>query len=306
MKAIVLYEFGPPSNLRYEDHADPKMKDDEVLVAVNSVSVNPVDWKIRSGSVQQRLPVELPTILGRDLAGTVRAVGAGVKGFAAGDRVMALATHTYAELCAVKAADLTLIPEGLEMTQAASLPLVALTGDQLMREAAKAKRGQTVLVAGALGSVGRMAMFAGLEIGAKVIAGVRKSQLGEACNLPGVMEAVALDDEESLAKLGKVDAIANTLAGDITDKLIAKVKPGGVFGSVAAMPSDAALHPTVTANRIMARANAKTVALYAGAVNRRELELPIKRNLRLQDAAAAQELGEKGGIGGKIVMTVGS
>ena len=93
MRAIVLHEFGPASNLSYEDHEDAKLKEDEVLVAVTVVGVNPVDWKIRSGSEQQRIPIELPTILGRDAAGTVCAVGAGVAEFAAGDRVMAFASQ---------------------------------------------------------------------------------------------------------------------------------------------------------------------------------------------------------------------
>ena len=101
------------------------------------------------------------------------------------------------------------------MTQAAALPLGALTGDQLMRGAAEAQRGQTMLVAGALGSVSRMATFAGLRMGARVIAGVRLRELDEARTLPGVMEVIALDAEVSLEKLGKVDAVANTLAGDI-------------------------------------------------------------------------------------------
>jgi len=94
--------------------------------------------------------------------------------------------------------------------------------------------------------------------------------------------------------------------GDITTKLIAnaKVKEGGIFGSVADMPSNAAQYPAITANRIQAKANAKTVAHYAEAVNSGKLELPVKRILELQDAPEAHQLGEKGSVGGKIVMTV--
>jgi len=304
MRAVVLHEFGPPSNLKYENHEDPELNDDEVLVAVTAVSVNPIDWKIRSGSVQRRMPVNLPIILGRDVAGIVRAVGTSVKDFAAGDRVLSFAMNTYAQLCVVKAAELARMPEGMEMTQAAAIPLVALTGDQLLRDATRAQPGQTILLAGALGSVGRVAAFAASEVGAKIIAGVRKDKLDEARRLPGVMEAVALDDEASLAKLGQVDAVANTLMGDITTKLIAKVKEGGIFGSVADMPSNAAQYPAITVNRIQAKANAKTVAYYAEAVNSGKLELPVERILELQDAPEAHRLGEKGGVGGKIVMTV--
>ncbi len=250
------------------------------------------------------MPVNLPTILGRDVAGIVRIAGARVKKFAAGDRVMAFAMNTYAQLCVVKATALTRVPEGMEMTQATAIPLVAITGDGLMRDATKAQHGQTILLAGALGSVGRVAAFAASEIGAKVIAGVRQDKLEDARKLPGVIDAVALDDEASLAKLGQVDAVANTLMGDITAKLIRKIKQGGIFSSVADMPSNAAQYPTITANRIQANANARVIAHYAEAVNSGNLELPVERILELQDAPEAHQVGEKGGVGGKIVMTV--
>ncbi len=306
MKAVVLHEFGPPSNLKYEDHIDPKINDDEVLIAATAVSVNPVDWKIRSGSVQHRMPVQLPIILGHDVAGVVRAVGAKVKNFAPGDRVMAFAAQTYAQLCVVKAADLTSIPELLTFQQAAAIPLVALTGDQLMRDATKAQHGQTVLLTGALGSVGRMAAFAAWEIGAKIIAGVRKDKLGEARKLPGIVDVVALDDEASLERLGQVDAVANTLMGVVTTKLISKIKEGGIFGSVADVPSNASEYPTVIVNRIQAHSDEKTIAHYAEALSRGKLLLPVERVLTLQEASTAHQLGENGGIGGKIVLTVES
>jgi NADPH:quinone reductase-like Zn-dependent oxidoreductase len=102
-------------------------------VLVSAVSVNPVDRMMRSGAVKDLFPVEFPDILVIDLAGIVREVGEGVAGFEPGDHVMAMTVHTYAELCTVKATDLIKIPDGLEMTTAATLPLVNITGDQLIR-----------------------------------------------------------------------------------------------------------------------------------------------------------------------------
>src|SRR5579875_1706565 len=99
MKASVLHEYGAPSKLKYEDFEDPHAGPGEVRVRVLSVSVNPVDWKIRSGSAKDRFPMEFPGILGRDVAGLVESVGEGVEGFAPGDKVFALAQRTYAELC---------------------------------------------------------------------------------------------------------------------------------------------------------------------------------------------------------------
>ena len=105
MKAVVLHEYGPPSKLKYEDFPDPKPGPGEVLIAVRAASINPIDWKMRSGVAKDHFPVTFPGILGRDVAGLVRELGEGVKDFAVGDRVFALAWATYAELCVVKAAD---------------------------------------------------------------------------------------------------------------------------------------------------------------------------------------------------------
>jgi NADPH:quinone reductase-like Zn-dependent oxidoreductase len=301
MKAIVLHEYGGPSKLKYEDFKDPIPGPDEVLVRVQAVSINPVDWKMRSGAAKERFPVNFPGILGRDVAGVVRELGSDVKGFKEGDRVFALAHETYAELCVVKAADLALIPEGLDISTAAAVPLVSLTGDQLMRDGAKAQAGQTIVLTGALGSVGRCALFAALEIGAKVIAGVRKNQIDEAISL-GAVAAIDIDDDKSIASLGTVDAVADTVNHEVAAKLIAKVKPGGCFGSVLGPPSNAALHPTVQVNAIMAHPVPKTVVHYAEAIRDGKLKLPIERVMPLDEAGEAQALGEMGGVG-KIVLT---
>ena len=300
MKAVVLHEYGGPSKLKYEDFPDPQPGPGEVLVRVQAVSLNPIDWKMRSGAAKERFPLEFPAILGRDVAGVVREVGEGVQGFKDGDRVFALANKTYAELCVVKASDLAIVPEGLELTIAGTIPLVSVTGDQLMRDGAKAQKGETILLTGALGSVGRIALFAALEIGATVIAGVRKKQIEEAKSL-GAAEAIDISNDNELAKLGMVDAVADTIGGELATKLIAKVKPGGNYGSVVGPPSNAALNPTVHVNAFMAHADAKTYVHYGEAIRDGKLVLPVDRMMPLADAAEAQAVGEKGGVG-KIVL----
>ncbi len=303
MKAIVLHEYGPASKLKYEDFEDPKPAAGEVLVRVSATSINPADWKVRSGAVKDIIPVEFPYILGCDLAGTVREVGEGVTSFEPGDRVMAMVLHTYAELCTVKATDLVKIPDSLEMTTAATLPLVNITGDRLIRLGAKAQPGQTILITGAVGSVGRSAVFAALEIGARIIAGVRGKQLDAARRLPGVIEAIAIDDDTEIDKLGPLDCVADTIGGELTDKLLARVKPGGTFGCFFSQPQDAARHPTIHINTVFAQADTATIVLhYAEAVRDGKLTIPIDHIVPLADAAEAQVAAEKGGIA-KIVLT---
>ncbi|MGA7156496.1 MAG: NADP-dependent oxidoreductase [Acidobacteriaceae bacterium] len=301
MKAVVLHEYGGPSKLKYEDFPDPEPGRGEILVRMHAASINPVDWKMRSGSAKERFPVTFPGILGRDVAGTVVKLGDGVEGAAVGDRVFALAHATYAELCVVKASELAHIPEGLHMSTAGAVPLVSLTGDQLIRRGANVQAGQTIVLTGAVGSVGRCALFAALEIGAKVIAGVRKNQMDEAMSL-GASAAIDLEDDASIAALGIVDAVADTVNHEVATKLIGKVKPGGIFASVLGPPSNAALHPTVQVNAIMAVPDPETVVHYGEAVRDGKLQLPIDRLMPLAEAGEAQAIAEKGGVG-KIVLT---
>jgi NADPH:quinone reductase-like Zn-dependent oxidoreductase len=307
MKAVVLHEYGSVSKLKYEDFADPKPGAGEVLVRVMAVSINPIDWKMRSGAAKDRFPLSLPAVLGRDLAGTVREVGEGVKDFKVGDAVFALANATYAELCVVKASDLAHIPtangeHALDITTAATLPLVSVTGDQLIHIGTRAEKGQTIFLTGALGSVGRIALYCAIEAGVKVIAGVRKKQIEEAIAL-GATAAIDLGDEDSLSTLGFVDAVADTIGGSLATKLLAKVKPGGNFGSVVGPPKGADLHPTVQVNAFMAHADAATLVHYAEAVRDGKLQIPVDRILPLSEAAEGQAAAEKGGIG-KVVLTV--
>ena len=301
MKASVLHEYGPPSKLKYEDFADPQPGPGEVRVRVLAASINPVDWKMRSGEAKERFPVEFPGILGRDLAGVVESLGEGVTGFAEGDKVFALGHRAYAELCVVKASELAHIPEGLDMIAAGTVPLVSLTGDQLIRIGTEVQPGQTILLSGAAGSVGRCALFCALEIGAKVIAAVRKKQIDEVLAL-GATAAIDLGSEDDLARVGFVDGVADTVGGKFAPKLLAKVKPGGTYGSVLGPPADASLHPLVRVNPIMAKPNPGTMVHYGEALRNGKLIIPLEGAMPLSEAADAHTRAEKGGIG-KLVLT---
>jgi NADPH:quinone reductase-like Zn-dependent oxidoreductase len=301
MKAMVLHKYGGPDELKYEDFPEPTPGEGEVLVRVSAVSINPVDWKMRSGEAKERFPVEFPGILGRDLSGIVRSVGAGVTEFEPGDKVFALASHTYAELCVVKASELARVPEGLELTKAAALPLVTLTGEQLIRVGTGIQAGQTVLVTGALGGVGRSAVYTAKQAGAKVIAGVRKKQVDEAKALHAD-HVLALDDDEEMEKLGLIDAVADTVGHDTATKLLGKVVPGGIFASVVGPPQGANLHPKVNVVSVRCEPDPKRMVELAEAVVAKKLVIPIDRMIPLADAGEGQAAAEKGGIGKVILL----
>jgi len=302
VKAVRLYGYGGPEKLRYEDDVpDPVLTDDAVLVEAAATSVNPIDWKIRSGARQKDFPLKLPAILGRDVSGVVRQVGRNIRTFKPGDKVLAFAWETYAELVAVEGSMLTHLPDGLNLIDSAAIPLIALTGEQLVRVAARAQRGQTLLVTGAVGSVGRAAVHAAKKLGVDVIAGVRARQLAEAGKL-GVAGIVAIDDDSAIAGLTMVDCVADTVGGETAAKVFTKVKGGGSFGYASSVPAELSnLNPTVSVTRVNARPDASKVREFADDVRDGTFALPISRRMPLRDAGEAQELAQRGG-GGKIVL----
>ncbi|MEG9434830.1 NADP-dependent oxidoreductase [Edaphobacter sp. HDX4] len=300
MRAVVLEEFGDVDKLQIEEVEDPQVGAGEVLVRVRATSINPVDWKIRRGDSKSRNPVELPAILGRDLAGEVEQTGAGVTGFNKGQRVMALAAGTYAEFTTVKADVLAPIPEKLTFEQAAALPLVLTTGAQLIERTIKVTPGQRILILGALGGVGRTAVHVALQHGAQIIAGVRKSQLEEAKLLPA-QEVVAIDDEDELAKLHDLDAIADAVGGTVAARAIKTLKSGGVFGTVLAPPTDTD-KLDVQVRTMRAEPDASRLYQLADDVSRGSLIIPIVKVLPLEKVREAQKEAEDGHPHGKIIL----
>jgi NADPH:quinone reductase-like Zn-dependent oxidoreductase len=299
MKAVVVHKYGGPEVLKFEDYPDPVPGASEVLVRVAAASVNPLDYKRRAGLTDDYYPIHFPGLIGVDMAGTVVKIGPEVEGFSVGDQVFSMADNTYAELCVVSAAILAKVPKGLDLIQAAALPLVTITGNQLL-SATGIKAGQTVLVAGAVGNVGRSAVFTAKERGATVIAGVLKRQVDEA-RTAGADQAVATDDDTAIANLPPLDAVADTVDGRTAEKLIAKVKPGGVFATVLRAPQNAAKYPDVKVAPVFSKFDRKTLEFMAEAVRDGKLVIPISETLPLRQAAEAQAAAEKG-VAGKILL----
>lgn len=298
MKAALLYSYGDPEQLRYDEIPVPKCGDIEVLVKMHATSINPIDVKIRSGAAKSRFSIEFPAILGRDLSGDVAETGRNVQGFPKGMRVMALANGTYAEYTVAKADALALIPDALNFEQAGALPLVTTTGAQLIERAVKPKAGQTVLVTGALGGVGRTAVHVAHKHGARVLAGVRAKEKEEASKLK-VDGVVAIDSDEEIKHLHDLDAIADTV-GSTTIQTQSNPK-GGVLASVLGKP-DGADRYDINVEAFMAQPDASRLNQLAEDVGRHEFSIPIARTMKLQDIQEAHRIFERGGVNGKIVL----
>jgi NADPH:quinone reductase-like Zn-dependent oxidoreductase len=300
MKAVVIHSYGGPDVLKFEDVGDPIPGKGEVLVKTVATSVNPFDFKIRSGAVKEFVPITFPAILGLDVSGIVSAVGPGVTEFKVGDQVFAHAYQCYASLVVVKEADLAHIPSGLQIEAVAALPTVTLTGSQLAALALPQASKGTVLVAGAAGNVGRSAVFTAKEKGFTVYAGVLRRQKAEAEKI-GADFVVALDDEQAVGSLKSLDAVADTVGGKTAALLLEKVKPGGVFASVLGEPGNAAPNPKVTVKTMQVTPDSKMLVHMAEAVRDGKLSIPIGEKFPLSSANKAHAEAEQG-RGGKILL----
>ncbi|HUA10005.1 MAG TPA: NADP-dependent oxidoreductase [Candidatus Acidoferrales bacterium] len=301
MKAAVIHQYGGPEVLEYEDVPDPVPGPGEVLVKVAAASINPIDIIQRSGGLQATWPMQFPGILGWDFSGTIVQIADGVTGLRVGEKVAAWAYNAYAELVAAKADLLARVPDGLDLVDAGALPLVTITGSQLVSEAAHVKQTNTVLVSGAVGSVGRAAVYTAMNVGAHVIAGVTKRQLEEA-KQTGADEVLALDDAAAFAAQPQVDVVANLVRGATAAALMAKVKPGGTFASATGAPENAKDYPLVKVAAFHSHQDALLLAMLMQAVRDKKFSIPIDRRIPLRDAGEGQAALAKGGLKGKILL----
>jgi NADPH:quinone reductase-like Zn-dependent oxidoreductase len=299
MKAVRMYGYGGIDQLQYEDVPDPKPGPDEVLVKVRATSINPIDWKIRRGDLKEVMPLRFPVILGRDVAGEVVETGTNVTTLKPGQRVMGLVNQAYAELLTAASDVLTLIPAGLDDRQAAALPLVTTTGAELIDRVGPGPA-DTILVTGAFGNVGRSAVYAAKQRGARVIAGVLSAQKDASRSL-GADQIVVTDSDDEIAALPALNAIADTVGGGLIGKLIPKLAPGGILGSVLGEPK-AAEGKDIRVEAVLSHPDASLLGKMAEAVRSGALVIPVAREFRLRDAGEAQTLSERGGINGKIVL----
>ena len=294
MKAVLLQAYGGVDQLEYTDVPAPVPQSGEVLIKVISTSVNPIDFKLRQGLMKAVMPLPLPFILGSEAAGEITAVGDGVTSCAIGDLVMGMLNHSYAEYVTAKAHDMTGIPQGLDAIDAGVLPVVALTGAQIIEDGVQPKPGDMVMITGAMGGVGRTAIFVARQHGATVIAGVRSKQLTNAQNI-GADRLVALDDDSAITDLPELDAIADTVGGSTLQKLLPKLKKGGVLASVLGKP--AAVDSSIIIREIYAHPDSNRLHKLAEDARDGKFSVPIEKRFRLSSIREAHTEAQAGGHG---------
>lgn len=225
MKAIVCHAFGPPSTLSYEEVPDPVPGQKEILIDVHACSVNFPDTLIIQG-VYQFKP-DLPFSPGSDIAGTVAAVGEGVKGFKPGDEVVGFAAHGgFAEKAVVNSNACFPKPPGMDMVQAAAFLMAYGTSFHALKDRAQIQAGETLLVLGAAGGVGLTAVELGKRMGAQVIAAASSAEKLEVCTSYGADHLINYTTEDLKSRLkeltaGKgVDVVYDPVGGAFTEQAL--------------------------------------------------------------------------------------
>ena len=299
MWVVQFDEYGPPEVLHLATMETPMAGAAQVQIRVAAAGANPVDFKLRSGSIQQWKPVSLPHVVGLDVAGTVTAIGPDVTRFKTGDRVVAsVASGAYAEFAVADETACAHLPVGFDFGQAAALPCAALTGVQLIEEGVRPKKGQTVLITGATGSVGRFSVMAAVALGAHVVAAVRPSYFDEARKL-GAKEVVSLEGDD-IRELS-FDYVADTVGGPAVASLCRYVAPGRPIITVTSIPIDPELLP-MPPKLFRFHADGARLARLVEDVAHGVITMPIANRLPFTAAAEAHRLMEAGGAGGKIIL----
>lgn len=242
MKAFVVDKYQKKGALLLVDRPVPQLRDNDVLIQIHAAGVNLLDSKVRDGEFKLLLPYRPPFILGHDVAGTVVKTGPKVRQFKVGDAVYSRPRDhrvgTFAEFIAVNEADVALKPKNLNMTEAASIPLVGLTAWQALVEVGKVKPGQKVFIQAGSGGVGTIAIQLAKYLGATVATttSAKNAELVRSLGADIVIDYTAQDFEEILSGY---DLVLNSQAPKTLEKSLRVLKPGGQLISISGPPDPA-------------------------------------------------------------------
>lgn len=308
MKAVRIHAYGGPDVLQYEEAPKPAPGPDELLIRVLAAGVNPVDWKIRQGKLKDFIHYDFPLILGWDLSGVVEQVGDRVTGFKVGDAVYARPdirrNGAYAQYIVVRAAEVAPKPALLDHIEAAAVPLAGITAWEALFTVGGLQPGQRVLIHGAAGGVGTLAVQLAKAKGAYVIAttSTRNAELVSGLGADEVIDYTCTRFEDAARD---VDVVFDTIGGETQARSWQVLKPGGILVSII-QPPDAATAQShgVRGAYLFIDPNAAVLRQIALLIDEGKVHPVIDRVYPLTEAREAQMYSETGHASGKIVMTV--
>lgn len=305
MKAVQLNETG---RVEIRDIAVPEPEHDEILIKVAAVGINPVDWKIASGQLDQLINQPLPLTLGWDVAGEVVHNG---KGYLAGDKVYGMKTigqeGALSEYCTVKRSQISLAPKTLDITKAASIPMVSLTSWQALFTAGNIRRHQRVLIQAGAGGVGSIAIQLAKIMGAYVIATTSAKNRDYVLDL-GADEVIDYQTSNIIDALkdNPVDLVLESQSGEFQLEAIEVLKPKGKLVSISWIPPEiikAAEQKGVQTEFVFVQYNAEHLRHITDLIDDNQLKVTISGQYHFEDIAEAYDESKQGRVRGKLVAT---
>ncbi len=313
MKAIITKAYGSVDVLSVENIEIPTIQEDEILVQVKAASINPLDWRIRTGEMKIMTGKTPPRILGSDYAGVVSKVGKNIKKHKIGDEVFGLIDivktkeGTYAEYVKVKENDINIKPKNSSFEEAASLPLVSLTSYQAFVNVAEAKKGNKVLINGCSGGVGSAAVQIGKALGYE-ITGVCSTKNVEFSKALGADNVIDYQKENVLNKNEKYDIIFDTV-GNLKFSLSQKLlKEKGTYVTTAVTLPGMIFSPITNMFRskkskfVIVKPDAENLNSIKQMVENEELKGQVSKIFNLENVKEAHQMSQSGGFNGKLVL----
>jgi len=287
--------------LRIEDVERPEPGEGEIVIRVQAASINPVDWTYRRGLVER----QLPAVLGEDVSGTVEVSRA--DGFVPGDDVFGITTSGgYAEYATASATAIALIkPEGLSHAQAAALPVSGMTAWQALFDRGRLEPRQTLLIAGAAGGVGHLAVQFAKHAGAHVI-GTGSRHNREFVLSLGADEFIVYTRGDVADAVSGVDLALDTVGGATTASLLPALREGGTLVTIAYPPEKPPQDCRCWVKPLIMRPSSEQLAQIANLVASGAVRVEIAEELELADVRRAHALSESGHARGKVVLTARS
>ena len=304
MKAVRIHGYGGADQLRVDEVAVPEPGADEVLVRVEAAGVNPVDWKIRADLTGGMLPIDFPATLGTEVAGTVSKVGPGVADYSPGDEVFAHQGFLggYAEYVVAPVASLARKPDNIDFARASSVPMPGLTAWKAMVEIAGIGAGQTVLIHGAAGGVGSIAVQIAKARGARVIGTASAANEARLREL-GVDEFVDYRKQPFEDVVQDVDMVFDLIGGDTEARSLKVLKPGGLLVTAAMPPNvEAATAANVRAAFVAVGPNGAALAELGKLIEDGRVRIAEPQMFTMDKAADAHALSETGHSARRIVL----
>lgn len=307
MRAWLLQRYGGPDAMVLGSAPRPTPGAGEVLVRMRAASVNPVDWKVRQGYLKAALPLQFPKVMGRDGAGEIIALGEGVAGLAAGDRVMGLATPagggTHAQFCSLAAGSIARIPDDMEFADSTALGVAGLSALIPLVENAKLGSGERILIHAGAGGVGSVAIQIARHLGAEVFTTCSASN-AEFCKSLGAERCIDYRAEDFAAVVTGCDVVFDTVGGEVHQRSAQVLKPGGALAFINAAPIQPVARNDIRVLPSLIQPTRQRLATLLDWAAAGHIKPHIHRVFEFEDAQAAYALSQAGGVRGKIALSI--